>query len=235
MTGNRPICAVVPVKDTRHAKQRLAGILDDVQRQQLAHAMLDDVLAALTATAQLSSIIVVTSDRVAIEIAARHGIEISGERAADGHTAAVTATARRLQVRGFDLLTVPADIPLVRSEDIHELITAHTKAFARQPHGFSIVPARDQRGSNAVVCSPPGAVPLRFGNDSFFAHLASAKVRGIEPMILRLPRIALDVDAPDDLALLVGKPACTRAQELLAHWHLHADAISACVRDQRSP
>ena len=225
MTGNRPICAVVPVKDTRHAKQRLAGILDDVQRQQLAHAMLDDVLAALTATAQLSSIIVVTSDRVAIEIAARHGVEMSGERAADGHTAAVTATAHRLQARGFDLLTVPADIPLARSEDIHELITAHTKAFARQPHGFSIVPARDQRGSNAVICSPAGAVPLRFGNDSFFAHLAAAKVRGIDPMILHLPRIALDVDAPDDLALLLTKPACSRTQKLLLDWRLRADAV----------
>jgi len=235
MTAQRPMCAVVPVKNTRYSKQRLAGILSAVQRQQLAHAMLDDVLAALTATAELSSIIVVTPDREAIAIAARRGVEISGERAAHGHTAAVTATAHRLQARGFDLLTVPADIPLVRSQDIHELIAAHSDAFARQRHGFSIVPARDQRGSNAIVCSPAGAVPLRFGNDSFFAHVASAKDRGIEPMILRLPRIALDIDAPDDLALLLAKPACSRAQQLLAHWHLHADAVSASVRDQRSP
>ena len=39
--------------------------------------------------------------------------------------------------------------------------------------------------------SPPDAVPLRFGEDSFFPHLAAAAARGIEPSVVRLPGIAL--------------------------------------------
>ena len=33
---------------------------------------------------------------------------------------------------------------------------------------FTIVPAHDDLGSNTIVCSPPDAVPLRFGEDSFY-------------------------------------------------------------------
>src|SRR3974390_3722673 len=67
----RRVCAVVPVKDARHAKARLAGVLSGAQRTQLAHAMLEDVLIALAATAaDLASILVVTVDRKAADRAA---------------------------------------------------------------------------------------------------------------------------------------------------------------------
>jgi 2-phospho-L-lactate guanylyltransferase len=85
---------------------------------------------------------------------------------------------------------------------------------------FTIVPAHDERGSNAVLCSPAGAVPLRFGEDSFFPHLAAAKARAVEPEVVRLPRIALDIDTPQDLALLLGTPARTCAHALLRRWRI---------------
>src|SRR5436189_269295 len=74
---------------------------------------------------------------------------------------------------------------------------------------FTIAPSRDERGSNAIICSPPGAVPLRFGEDSFFPHLRAAKACGIQPTVLRLPGIALDVDTPEDLAALRLVPLAT--------------------------
>ena len=44
------------------------------------------------------------------------------------------------------------------------------------------------------------AVPLRFGDNSFFPHLDAARRAGIEPTVLDLPGIALDIDTPEDLA-----------------------------------
>jgi 2-phospho-L-lactate/phosphoenolpyruvate guanylyltransferase len=88
----------------------------------------------------------------------------------------------------------------------------------RQPSpSLAIVPAHDGRGSNAVLCSPPLVMPLRFGDDSFLPHLASARALGIEPTILNLPGIALDIDQPDDVnALLRAKPPMdTRAYRCL--------------------
>ena len=43
----QPIWAIVPVKNLARAKQRLAGLLDAVERQRLGLAMLEDVLKAL--------------------------------------------------------------------------------------------------------------------------------------------------------------------------------------------
>ncbi len=61
-------------------------------------------------------------------------------------------------------------------------------------------------GSNAVLCAPPTAVPLRFGDDSYFPHLTAARRCGIEPTILRLPGIALDIDHPADLRMFLRAP-----------------------------
>src|SRR5262249_58241661 len=109
-----PIIAVVPVKDTRQAKQRLAGVLPPARRQELALAMLQDVLttlAAAVATAELGGIVTVTADPAAAALATRYGADVSGERAAEGHTGAVAAAACRLAADRPDLLTLPAGIP----------------------------------------------------------------------------------------------------------------------------
>ena len=81
MSIDRRICAVVPVKEGAKAKQRLARVLNHGQRRQLAQAMLEDVLRALAATNELASILVVTADRGAAEIATRYRAEISEEAA----------------------------------------------------------------------------------------------------------------------------------------------------------
>jgi 2-phospho-L-lactate/phosphoenolpyruvate guanylyltransferase len=218
MTTRPIIHAVVPVKDTRQAKQRLAGVLDRAQRQELALAMLEDVLAVLARVDEVAGILVVTADAAAAAIAARYRAGVTEEGAHDGHTGAVAAAARRLVEDG--MLTVPGDIPLLEPDDVRRLISAHREAMRHSSRAFTIVPAHDERGSNAVLCSPARAVPLRFGEDSFFPHLAAAKARAIEPEVVRLPRIALDIDTPQDLALLLGTHAPTRAHVLLRRWRI---------------
>ena len=63
-----------------------------------------------------------------------------------------------------------------------------------------------------MLCSPPDAVTLRFGDNSFFPHLAAARLRGIEPTVIRLPGIAMDVDHPVDLAALLRLPQSARTR-----------------------
>jgi 2-phospho-L-lactate guanylyltransferase len=109
------------------------------------------------------------------------------------------------------MLTVPGDIPLVTAEEIGRLLAAH-----RPPPSFTIAPSHDERGSNAVLVSPPEAVPLRFGDNSFFPHLAAAGARGIAPTVLHLPGIALDIDNPADLLHFVQLGSRTRAGLWLA-------------------
>jgi 2-phospho-L-lactate guanylyltransferase len=204
------IWAVVPVKDTSTAKQRLAAILPQPQRSALALAMLEDVLHALAGARGLAGIVVVTIDSAARELAQRYGAQISADRATEGHTAAVMGMARTLAARGDAMLTVPGDVPLVTAAEIERVIAAHCRS-----HRFVIVPARDERGSNTILVAPADAVPLRFGDDSFFPHLAAARAFGVEPAVLTLPGIGLDIDTPEDLTVFLARPSRTRARALL--------------------
>jgi 2-phospho-L-lactate/phosphoenolpyruvate guanylyltransferase len=206
------IWAAVPVKEFAGAKQRLAPLLSPEQRQALAASMLEDVLAAL-AEAPLAGIMVNTLEPVAADVARRYGARVVTEGARDGHTGAVTAMARILAAEGCDMLTVPGDIPRVTAAEVAAVIEAR-----RPAPSLTIVPAHDERGSNAVLCSPPLVMPLRFGDDSFLPHLAAARALGIEPTIVKLPGIGLDIDQPDDVrAFMRATPhMATRAYAVIA-------------------
>jgi len=206
------VWAVVPVKETGGAKTRLGDALPPELRPALAMAMLEDVLAALAQARGLAGIVLVTLDPVAIRLAAQYGATCRADGAREGHTGAVTAAARRLAAGGAaGMLTLPGDIPLVTAGEIEALLAAH-----RSAPSFTIAPSHDEQGSNAILMSPPDAVPLRFGDDSYFPHLAAARARGIEPTVIRAPGIAFDIDNPDDLAHFSHIGSRTRAGLWLA-------------------
>ncbi len=205
------IWAVVPVKDTTNAKYRLREALSKKLRRHLALDMLEDVLAALAASRGLAGSVVVTEDVAAMSLAVMYRADIAREGAREGQTGAVAAAARRLAREGKGtMLTIPGDVPLVTPEEIAQIIAAHD----RTPD-FVIVPAHDERGSNAILCSPPDVVPLKFGDDSFLPHLEAARQAGLEPKVLRLPRLGLDIDNPADLDAFMRIPSKTHARAYL--------------------
>jgi 2-phospho-L-lactate/phosphoenolpyruvate guanylyltransferase len=198
------IWAVVPVKEFEGAKQRLGPALSPGERRALAAIMLEDVLDAVSAVRELAGLLVVTVDPAAASLAGRYGARIVTEGAREGHTGAVTAAARLLVREGrAGMMTLPGDIPRASSAEIAATLAAHGSAPA-----FTIVPAHDDLGSNTIVCSPPDAVPLRFGEDSFYPHLDAARAQRIEPLVVRHPGIGMDIDNPVDLvAFLRMSPA----------------------------
>jgi 2-phospho-L-lactate guanylyltransferase len=204
--------AVVPVKDVANAKQRLAPVLSATERRELFAAMLEEVLGALASSAGLAGILMVTRDALAQDLAARYGARVLVEDETRGHTAASTLGARTLAQEGVaGMVQVPGDIPLLTPDDVAALLRAHGQSPA-----VTLSPARDARGTNAVVCSPPDLLPLRFGDDSFFAHIRLTRSLGIEPTIVRRPALALDVDTPGDLAAFLAAPSETRAWAYLS-------------------
>ena len=207
MTG---VWAVVPVKELAGAKQRLSSCLSPEERRALATIMLEDVLDALSAVRQLAGTLVVTVDPVAASLAGRHGARIVTEAAREGHTGAVGAAQRLLTRTGqAAMITMPGDIPRLSSAEIAATLAAHRAAPA-----FTIVPAHDDLGSNTIVCSPPDAVPLRFGENSFYPHLDAARARGIEPLIVRYPGIGMDIDNPVDLVTFLKMSPSARTRTL---------------------
>ncbi len=206
---------LIPVKNLSSAKQRLAEILDQPARTELAQAMLHDVVTALAAWPRRPACALVTSDPFALELARQYDLEIIPDPANPGETGAIEMATAQCVSRGIDnTLVIPADIPLIQASDLEQILT-------RAPaEGSVLVPAGDGRGTNAAFRRPADLFPLRFGNDSFKPHLAAAKATGKPCIVLEFPSIAVDVDNPEDLQQLLAHPGETRSQSLVRRWTL---------------
>ncbi|MBI3637588.1 MAG: 2-phospho-L-lactate guanylyltransferase [Candidatus Rokubacteria bacterium] len=209
--------AAVPVKDLVNAKQRLVSVLTADERAALARAMLVDVLTALTG-AGLDAIWVVTRDAEVTTIARGLGADVLAEAENRGHTAAVAfaqAEAKRRAAGVF--VTVPGDVPCATADELRALA-----AMTGAPPAVALTPSRSGAGTNGVAMTPVDAMPLRFGEPSFSDHVTAARACGLEPRVLRLPGLGLDIDAPDDLAALLAAGAGTESARLVATWPIAA-------------
>jgi 2-phospho-L-lactate guanylyltransferase len=207
------IWAIIPVKEFEGAKHRLSDLLSPHERLVLAATMLADVLNAVAGCRHLAGVMIVTIDPNATVLGQNIGARILTEGARDGHTGSVNAGRRVLAgERRGGMITMPGDIPAVHASEIDAVLSAHLAAPS-----FTISPAHDDLGSNAVVCSPPELVALRFGDNSYFPHLDAARRQGIEPTVIRQPGIAMDIDHPVDLELFLRLPQSkgTRTRALL--------------------
>ncbi len=212
---------LIPVKNLSAAKQRLAAVLDQPARTELAQAMLHDVVAAIASWPHRTACALVTSDPFALELAEQYDFEIIADRTNPGETGAIEMATRLCVVRGLDsTLVIPADIPLIQSSELDQIL-----AYA-PAQGSVLAPAADGRGTNAAFRCPANLFPLRFGNDSFKPHLAAAQATGKPCIVLQLPGIALDVDNPEDLQRLLTRAGETRTQSLLRQWALDGRFLS---------
>ena len=197
--------AVIPAKGFRGAKQRLAAILQPDERHLLAQSMLTDTLIACSNATQLEGYGVVTSDTMVAEVATSCDADVIWEPQAGGHSQAVSYAVRTCCQRGVTtLLTIPGDLPLITPADI-EAIAAPANPLV----SVILVPNRDELGTNAMVLSPPDCLPLQFGYHSFQRHLRLAAEHHLTIEVRRTPRVALDIDEPEDLARFAAQhPTC---------------------------
>lgn len=191
--------AVIPVKELRDSKQRLASVLSPNERGLLVCAMLEDVLVALAEVEALTGVLVVTGDDEVGALAATRGALVIREEGRGGLNEALGQSARYLESRSAaGLLVLPADVPTVKPKEIDRLLQHHGRRLA-----VTLVSDRHGLGTNALACSPPGLVPFQFGPRSFSAHLEAARRAGALPKELSFPGLELDVDTPADLQLLI--------------------------------
>ena len=212
---------LVPIKNTAFAKQRLAGILDQPARTQLAQAMLTDVLATLHEWKGRSNVGIVTGDPYATRLAAEYKFEVIPDTDNPGETGAIEMATRICAERGeHSTLVIPGDIPLIATWELEEILKQ------APAEGSLLVPAGDGRGTNAAYRAPADLFPLKFGNDSFKPHHAAAQATGKPCVVLNLPGIAVDVDNPADLRQLLSLPGETRAQRVARSWNLPEHLLS---------
>jgi 2-phospho-L-lactate guanylyltransferase len=198
------IWAIVPVKPLRLGKSRLAGVLSDEERAVLNRMFLEQTLDILRSTTTVTQTLVVSRDPAALAIAREFGARTVLEDGTPNLNSALTRAtllARNYATRG--VLVLPADLPILTQEDLMEFFE-----HVHEAPCMVITPDRHGDGTNALLMAPGGMVPYDFGPGSFARHCTHAKEMGARLEIVRNERIELDLDTPDDLALLkkIGNP-----------------------------
>jgi 2-phospho-L-lactate guanylyltransferase len=207
---------LIPIKDPAHAKTRLAELLSPDERRNLAWAMFEDVTRAAAAAKKPDRVVVVTSFRPAIEHAKRLGWDVLVEESQASESASVDWASRALRGRGFDaVMRLPADLPLVQAEDIDALLSTELCAPAAL-----LVPSREGTGTNAIIRMPADLFPSRFGPNSLALHKEEAARAGSRCLVINNSRIALDIDDPSDLKLLLELGRNTLAFDVLAEMRI---------------
>lgn len=192
--------AIVPVKPLRRGKSRLASALSEDERTQLNQFLLEHTLTTLAELKDVEQVLVISRDPAALSIAREHGARTVREDGSPKLNTALqraTVVAQVYATRG--VLVLPADLPLLTREDIQAMIER-----AANPPVVVIAPDRHGSGTNALLISPSGLIAYDFGKNSFDRHCTRAKEAGARLEIMQLPSLALDLDLPEDLALLEG-------------------------------
>jgi 2-phospho-L-lactate guanylyltransferase len=219
--------AVVPCKRLQLAKRRLAPALTARECRRLVSAMLSDVLAALTGSAGVSGILVVSSDPAVAALARAFGARCLTDQSDEGLLPACAGASAHLSGEGADgVMVVPGDLPLLSPDDIARVVDA-----AGISPAVVLSPDRNDSGTNLVAMRPAGAMPYLFGENSFSLHVSAARKRGIEPAVIRSATLSLDIDTRDDLVAFARVPSRTRTCDYLDQTGLRKRLLQGGVYD----
>jgi 2-phospho-L-lactate guanylyltransferase len=203
----------VPVKSLSRAKTRLSPALTGLERGALTLAMLEDVLDAALSVPGWETW-VVSPDEVALEIAAGRGARPIPEAKPPLANAIRQVETKARQDGARALAVLPADVPLVTVETLHEALrTLGAVVLARSADGS---------GTSLLLRRPPRAIPARFGPDSFRRHVELAEARGLPVSIVERRELSFDVDRPDDILTLLADGRRGRTREVCLQMDLGA-------------
>ena len=221
---------VVPIKAFTSAKTRLSDRLDPDQRACLAQAAADRVLRAVADCPLVDLRLAVVDTDLAARMALHRNFEVLQRPDLLGQSAAVGAGFSAAIRRGAtNILTVSADVPLVRPKDIDEMLRP-------KPPVLVMVSDREGLGTNAMRLDPAIDLHFHFGPDSLAMHKREAAALRLPVKVIDNRRVRLDIDTPDDIdALEVFGPDGRRV--LIEAGQLRAEQVTDKIwwpRKQRS-
>jgi 2-phospho-L-lactate guanylyltransferase len=192
-----PWTVVLPVKSLGEAKSRLA-----LAGSGVARAFLVDVLSAAAGCAQVSDILVATSDPAVAALARAAGARVCDDTGHPGINAAATMAAGRAPGR---VAVLVSDLPCLTPADLSEVL------IAASVHDRSFVRDADGTGTTMLLSLDPRSLRPAFGPGSAQAHERGGAVDLTATHAW--PRARRDVDTVEALAQAraLGVGAATRS------------------------
>jgi len=206
--------AIILQKPLHQAKNRLKNSLSPKKRMLLAESMLYDTLQTIRAAA-FDRVAIVTGDPDVAEIAEYLSVEVIHEYQVNGMNEALKLVIQNLPLSIHTLFIFPADIPFIQVEEMNRLIQITRNV------PVTIIPCKENRGTNGLVLSPPDIMETGFGTNSMSKHCRVAEDLGIPYLIYQSGGIAFDIDTDKDLQSIQEWHADNKTKHFLSSCNIH--------------
>jgi 2-phospho-L-lactate guanylyltransferase len=190
------IYAIIPVKKLADSKKRLSTVFTPQERATLTLTMLEDVLKALKASV-VDEIVVVAEDSQVHQAAEKFEAFYRFANGATLNSAIEETTQYCIQKGAQSILVLPADVPLIESQEIDRIIQLADGGSS----AVVLSPSHDW-GTNVLYQKPPKLIPACFGPESFIKHIRAAFQNGISVRLHFSNNLAADIDSAKDLKKL---------------------------------
>jgi 2-phospho-L-lactate guanylyltransferase len=200
LTRRRGACALIAIKERARCKTRLADVLRPPERIDLVRSMLTAVLAAAGNAQTVHQVIVISPERDTVPAE----IPVLADTGESLNTALMQAHTMVREFGCHEIVVLPADLPLITSAEIDELVRA------ARAGGFAMATDAAGVGTNALCLMSTQPFRFQFGPDSRRLHLQEAQRLGSSPQVVHLAGLEFDVDSSADLDLLDGQKWLTR-------------------------
>jgi 2-phospho-L-lactate guanylyltransferase len=174
---------LIPIKDFRRAKRRLAPELTPNKREALAKRMASQVVEA----ARPLDIYIVCNDHDVASWAESNNVNVLWVNQ-EGLNPSISGAVKELDTNIAHVLIAHSDLPLAKSF-----------AGIGRPKTVSIVPDRHLLGTNVLSLPLGSNFNFSYGQNSLSAHINETKKQGLNLEILQIPELQWDVDTPEDL------------------------------------
>ena len=187
--------AIIPINNFNESFSRLSNVLKKEQRKEMTQILATQVLDALTPIASVEKIIVLSNEIEWLSSFGNKKITVLPESDTEQFSKKIDYTTQWIQNQGVTaMLYLSIDLPYIQQEDIENLISQHIS-------GLSIVEAKKDNGTNALILDLPTKMEFQFGPNSFSKHLAEARSKNINTTIVNIECLSLDLDDWNDLHL----------------------------------
>jgi len=189
--------AIIPINEFSRSFTRLSSVLDLEQRMELAKNLSGRLIQILLAVDEVEKVILFTCEKdwpVEMQHSKLVLRKDEDKKPLKQKIDSIADWVYELGAKKMMYLSI--DLPIVEKKDITQIIDSHK-------HGLTLVQAKKDGGTNALIADLPRKINFQFGADSFRKHLEAAKLEKLKTNIQSTEGLSFDLDDHDDWEFLI--------------------------------
>ena len=189
--------AIIPINEFSRSFTRLSSVLDLEQRMELAKNLSSRLIQILLAVDEVEKIVLFTCEKNWPGEMQHSRLVLRKDEDKKPLKQKIDSVADWAFGSGAKkMMYLSIDLPLLEKEDIIEMIDSHKD-------GLTLIEAKKDGGTNALISDLPRRINFQFGTDSFQKHIEAAKSEKLSINIQSIERLSFDLDDHDDWELLI--------------------------------